>query len=764
MEGDVAADTCIVVTDLPGLGATESYTTTARRSTRARKPPRTYEEESETASIAGPLSPKSAENTPTPAVRRNAKRKAAPEVFVTPENIIEASLQPWEENEQAEWPSWTELESDPALFNGVLRLLGITGAKIEEVLSVDEEYLAQLPAPVYGLIFLYQYVSEESPEADEKASNIWFANQTTNSACATIAMLNIVMNAEGLDLGEKLQDFKQDSKDLAPPLRGNLISNNQWIRMAHNSFARRFDLLNAALSLDNDVEESKKKKRPRSTATRVKKKKKPETSNAYHFIAFVPVGQSVWQLDGLEASPVHVAGDFEQGAHWTSAARPVIEARMIAYETEQLSFSLLAMCRDGMAEEKGGLSEYDTERILGPLLVEAALHAGGEKASSGAADSSTPEANDIDISVESQGTLDGYLTPRKRSVDVVVERRSERREAAHLDTPFISPCYPPGKTTLHPDLLHTIPYQQHRASRPRPYPTSSPPRAPATRRRAKSDQPPHIPNTTTQPTMSKRTSSAAANGAQAKLSSDDSITGPLSKPSPPLPSQTPATNPCTSQKDLNVLSAEGGHFSLIKAMHLADLITEMNGLCGILSIFSSLRYCAGGDPTSHGNLWAALSLLPLGLFFDFFDGKVARWRHKSSLMGQELDSLADLISFGVAPAVVAFSIGIRTPLDHLCLAFFVLCGLTRLARFNVTAASIPKDATGKAAYFEGTPIPTTLGLDAMMGWWVSQGWIHDAVPGGVWLAGTPLEFHPVVLVFMIHGCLMTSKSIHVPKP
>jgi hypothetical protein len=70
---------------------------------------------------------------------------------------------------------------------------------------------------------------------------------------------------------------------------------------------RRFDLLNAALSLDNDVEESKKKKRPRSTATRVKKKKKKaETSNAYHFIAFVPVGQSVWQLDGLEASPVHV--------------------------------------------------------------------------------------------------------------------------------------------------------------------------------------------------------------------------------------------------------------------------------------------------------------------------------------------------------------------------------------------------------------------------------------------------------------------------
>jgi len=122
------------------------------------------------------------------------------------------------------------------------------------------------------------------------------------------------------------------------------------------------------------------------------------------------------------------------------------------------------------------------------------------------------------------------------------------------------------------------------------------------------------------------------------------------------------------------------------------------------------------------------------------------------------------ISFGVAPAVVAFAIGIRTPLDHLCLAFFVLCGLTRLARFNVTASTIPKDATGKAAYFEGTPIPTTLGLDALMAWWVSRGWIHDAIPGGVWFAGTVVEVHPVVLIFMVHGCLMTSKTIHVPKP
>ncbi|KAM7221518.1 CDP-diacylglycerol--serine O-phosphatidyltransferase [Rhypophila decipiens] len=245
--------------------------------------------------------------------------------------------------------------------------------------------------------------------------------------------------------------------------------------------------------------------------------------------------------------------------------------------------------------------------------------------------------------------------------------------------------------------------------------------------------------------MSKRTNTATANGAAAISDASDIKEEP------------------TYDKQKDLLSNEMGHFSLVRAMHLADLITELNGLCGVLSIFSSMRYLIG-DPNDHGNIYTALAFLPLGLFFDFFDGKVARWRNKSSMMGQELDSLADLISFGVGPAVVAFAIGIRTPLDHLCLAFFVLCGLTRLARFNVTAQMIPKDSTGKAQYFEGTPIPTSLALDGLMAYWVSNGWIHDAIPGGVWFAGTILEVHPIVVLFMIHGCLMTSKTLHVPKP
>lgn len=216
-------------------------------------------------------------------------------------------------------------------------------------------------------------------------------------------------------------------------------------------------------------------------------------------------------------------------------------------------------------------------------------------------------------------------------------------------------------------------------------------------------------------------------------------------------------------KQKMLLSSDVGHFSLVRALHLADLITLMNGFCGVMSIFSSLHY-ALGDPENVDHLWVALVFLPFGFFFDAFDGKVARWRKKSSLMGQELDSLADLISFGVAPAMVAFSIGLRSLADTLGLTFFVLCGLTRLARFNVTVSTLPKDATGKSKYFEGTPIPTSLAVDGVMAWWLRNGWILDNVPLGVWAEGTVFELHPAVLIFVVHGCLMTSRTIRLPKP
>ncbi|ETI29553.1 CDP-diacylglycerol-serine O-phosphatidyltransferase [Cladophialophora carrionii CBS 160.54] len=221
----------------------------------------------------------------------------------------------------------------------------------------------------------------------------------------------------------------------------------------------------------------------------------------------------------------------------------------------------------------------------------------------------------------------------------------------------------------------------------------------------------------------------------------------------------------TQSKQVMLLSEDAGHFSLIRALHLADLITELNGkLLIFMSVLSSMRYCLS-DPGDLTNLWLAFAFMPFGLFFDFFDGKIARWRKKSSLMGQELDSLADLVTFGVATAAAGFAIGFRTSVDQILLSFYVLCGLTRLARFNVTVAMLPKDQSGKSKYFEGTPIPfACLTSSSIMATFTFLGLIHDSLPLGTWFTGTALEFHPAAAMFIVNGCLMTSRTLHVPKP
>jgi CDP-diacylglycerol--serine O-phosphatidyltransferase len=128
------------------------------------------------------------------------------------------------------------------------------------------------------------------------------------------------------------------------------------------------------------------------------------------------------------------------------------------------------------------------------------------------------------------------------------------------------------------------------------------------------------------------------------------------------------------------------------------------------------------------------------------------------------------ISFGVAPAVLAFVVGLRTWMDTVVLAGFVCCGLARLARFNATVALIPKDDAGKSKYFEGLPIPSTLILVGIMAFWVQNGWIESeqGLPWGVltlWDSKTDSgDVHYVSLIFGSWAAAMVSKTLHVPKP
>ena len=129
-------------------------------------------------------------------------------------------------------------------------------------------------------------------------------------------------------------------------------------------------------------------------------------------------------------------------------------------------------------------------------------------------------------------------------------------------------------------------------------------------------------------------------------------------------------------------------------------------------------------------VYLALALVPLALICDIADGKVARRHHAQSPFGQELDSLADIVSFGVAPAALAYGLGMRGGLDVIVLIFFVACGISRLARYNVTAGEL-SDASGKVKYFEGTPIPSSLILVGLLAVCVYFDRTGDALPSVV---------------------------------
>ena len=200
------------------------------------------------------------------------------------------------------------------------------------------------------------------------------------------------------------------------------------------------------------------------------------------------------------------------------------------------------------------------------------------------------------------------------------------------------------------------------------------------------------------------------------------------------------------------------HFSMLRDFHLADWLTLANAFCGVSAVFLAMRYLQSGDP--HLLIYGGL-LIPLAFVFDTLDGRVARWRQSSSTLGRELDSLADVISFGVAPAALGYAAGLDGGWDWLVLGYFVCCGVSRLARFNVTAETLSA-GSDKVKYFEGTPIPTSLLLVIVLEVAAHLGRLGDALWFGSIELG-PATLHPLVLMFAVSGSLMISKTIRIPK-
>jgi len=198
-------------------------------------------------------------------------------------------------------------------------------------------------------------------------------------------------------------------------------------------------------------------------------------------------------------------------------------------------------------------------------------------------------------------------------------------------------------------------------------------------------------------------------------------------------------------------------FAMIREFHLADWFTLANAFAGMGALFAVMSYLQTGSVV---HIFYACALIPVALVFDVLDGRVARWRQQTSAMGRELDSLADIISFGVAPAAIAYGCGMQGLYDRIVLVFFVACGVSRLARFNITAEAL-SEGGDKVKYFEGTPIPTSLVLVMVLAAAAAQGAIGDQL----WLGRLELGgfyLHPLVLLYAVSGSLMVSR-IRIPK-
>jgi CDP-diacylglycerol---serine O-phosphatidyltransferase len=196
---------------------------------------------------------------------------------------------------------------------------------------------------------------------------------------------------------------------------------------------------------------------------------------------------------------------------------------------------------------------------------------------------------------------------------------------------------------------------------------------------------------------------------------------------------------------------------MIREFHLADWFTLGNASAGVGALFAMMAFLQNGNPM---HVYMAVALVVVALVLDVLDGRIARWRRTSSALGRELDSLADIISFGVAPAAIGYGCGMQGLLDQIVLAGFVGCGVSRLARYNVTAESL-SDSAGKVSHFEGTPIPASLALVVVLTFAAWRGAVGDSL----WLGSVGsglLTMHPLVMLFAGSGALMISR-LRIPK-
>uniref|UniRef100_A0A8C1M1J2 Ubiquitin carboxyl-terminal hydrolase n=1 Tax=Cyprinus carpio TaxID=7962 RepID=A0A8C1M1J2_CYPCA len=232
---------------------------------------------------------------------------------------------------------WLELESDPGLFTLLVEDFGVKGVQVEEIYDLQ----SKCQSPVYGFIFLFKWIEERRSRRkvstlvdetsvidDEIVNDMFFAHQLIPNSCATHALLSVLLNCSGVELGTTLSRMKAFTKGFSPESKGYAIGNAPELAKAHNSHARP---------------------EPRHLPEKQNGISAVRTMEAFHFVSYVPIKDRLFELDGLKAYPID-HGPWGEDEDWTDKARRVIMERIgLATAGEpyhDIRFNLMAVVTD----------------------------------------------------------------------------------------------------------------------------------------------------------------------------------------------------------------------------------------------------------------------------------------------------------------------------------------------------------------------------------------------------------------------------------
>ena len=256
---------------------------------------------------------------------------ATPKAFTAPEHRAT-------QDDIKKWQGWCRLQSEPSIFNVMLRKLEVKGVRVADVHDLDG--LTQQPETVFGLLFLFPYRElNDEKEQDPKDGNneeaatasfpskLWFANQTTENACATVGLINILCNIPDIDRGEYIKHMMEHTEPLSPPLRGFVLSSWTFLRQLHNSFCTKADMLLADSAMEHDFNRYQQKSKAKAKKNSRKRKAdamNEDPSGENHFMGYIPCCGEVWRIDGLDSKP-HSLGKYDGDGDWVRVARDNIQ-------------------------------------------------------------------------------------------------------------------------------------------------------------------------------------------------------------------------------------------------------------------------------------------------------------------------------------------------------------------------------------------------------------------------------------------------------